>query len=434
MDNLKLLPRLPGIYLFKDHEHKVIYIGKAKSLFKRVSSYFYQSQTDWKVKELIKEHNHLSYIVTHSEIEALLLEAQLVRQYQPKYNVLLKAGNPFVYLLITNEELPKFKIVRMKTEKGRYIGPFLHKKEARTAYDYLIKAFQLKLCKQTLVNGCLDYHLGRCAGSCLPSFDPQEYNLRVQLMYEALVSKRYEACLNLLDEQIALNNKNLEFEKSKRLYQYKTDLTPIFTTLKAGYSEQKYIPEVITATIPTNSTQTSYDSISALQELQLLLSLDYTPTTVDCFDISHFQSSYLVGSCVRFTGGHPDKNKYRRFKIKSLSQQNDYAALQEIVTRRYKQPDSFPDIILIDGGKGQLSSVQAVLPTALCISLAKREERLFTPYHPEGIKLDLQSDLGRFLIRARDYAHHAAITYHQVLRAKGATAQASRTTVKLSLP
>ncbi|HVW98849.1 MAG TPA: GIY-YIG nuclease family protein [Candidatus Babeliaceae bacterium] len=420
MEKITQIPRLPGIYLFKDHANTVIYIGKAKSLYNRVSSYFHKSEKDWKVKELIKEHKYISYIVTYSEIEALLLEAQLVRQYQPKYNVLLKSGNPFVYLLITDAELPEFKIVRIKKEKGRYIGPFLQKKEARAAFDYLTKAFQLKLCKKNIAHGCLDYHLGKCTGTCLPSFDPAEYRLRVELMYEALVGKRYDDCISALEVQIEQFITDLEFEKAKRLYRYKVDLLSLFATLKAGYSEEKYMPDVIHATIG-QASKSSYDPDNALEQLRQLLALDFLPIKVDCFDISHFQSRYIVGSCVRFTKGQPDMDNFRRFKIKTLKQQNDYAALQEVISRRYRYRTVLPDVALIDGGKGQLSAAQAIEPEVLFISLAKREETVFTSLHPEGLKLDPQTDLGRFLMRARDYAHHAAITYHQLLRDKDST-------------
>jgi excinuclease ABC subunit C len=155
--------------------------------------------------------------------------------------------------------------------------------------------------------------------------------------------------------------------------------------------------------------------------LQKLLELPERPETIDCFDISHFQSSYLVGSCIRFKDGLPDKNNFRRFRIKTLTQQNDYAALQEIVSRRYKNPADAPHIVLIDGGKGQLSSVQQLFPGLLCISLAKREELLHTPLHPEGIHLDIQTPLGQLLIYLRDYAHHFAISYHRLLRTKNFT-------------
>jgi len=147
--------------------------------------------------------------------------------------------------------------------------------------------------------------------------------------------------------------------------------------------------------------------------------LDYhLVNTIDCFDISHFQGHSIVGSCVRFTHGKPDKNKFRRFKIKYLTDQNDYAALQEIVLRRYADSAELPDLILIDGGKGQLSAVQKVLTGVYIVSLAKKEELLFSSYFPQGIALTVHEDVGKILIALRDYAHHFAISYHRLLRSK----------------
>ena len=149
-----------------------------------------------------------------------------------------------------------------------------------------------------------------------------------------------------------------------------------------------------------------------------MLSLSFLPITIDCFDISHFQSNAIVGSCIRFTNGKPDKKAFRRFAITTLVQQNDYAALYEIVSRRYKDQKNLPDIVLIDGGKGQRNAVLSLLPITVCISLAKKEELLFCDAYPEGIHLDLKRQSGKLLIALRDYAHHFAITYHRLVRSK----------------
>lgn len=161
--------------------------------------------------------------------------------------------------------------------------------------------------------------------------------------------------------------------------------------------------------------------MQAFEELKVLLALKTVPKTIDCFDISHFQSSYLVGSCIRFTHGVPDKSKFRRFRIKTLSEQNDYAALQEIVQRRYRDAKELPDIVMIDGGKGQLNAVKDLYPTTAFISLAKKEEILFTSNYPQGIHLDPLSNAGQILMYLRDYAHHFAVSYHKVLRSKNLT-------------
>jgi excinuclease ABC subunit C len=418
-DFLKGIPLLPGVYFFKNRAQKIIYIGKAKSLRTRVRSYFKKVDQDWKIQCLIREHDSVDFVLTKTEVEALLLEAQLIKQYQPKYNVLLKSGNPFLYILFTLGVTPEVKLVRNKQEKGTYFGPFLHKKEARSGYRFLIRTFQLQFCNKKIDGGCLDYHLGLCAGGCRGDFDEADYRGRVELAQEVLKGN-YKKVSEQLTKQIQELSKRREFEKAKNLHSYLNNLEIIFQTLKARFTEVKYDAEVFVAT--TKPKKARHVAAGGLDELQKILNLPVRPKSIDCFDISHFQSRYLVGSCIRFTEGEPDASGFRRFKIKSLIEQNDYAALQEIVTRRYastRKDPSLPDIVLIDGGKGQLSAVKAILPHALCISLAKKEERLYTPYHPEGLVLSMKTELGQLLVALRDYAHHFAISYHKLLRSKG---------------
>lgn len=421
-DVAKNLPALPGVYLFKDANHTVIYIGKAKQLRKRVQSYFVNQKTDWKIAELIKEHASIAHIVTHNETEALLLEAQLIRDYKPKFNVLLKSGQPFVYLLfteikgaITLKNLPQLEVVRNKKKKGIYFGPFLHKTDARSVHDYLLRTFKLIQCNKSIANGCLDYHLGRCAGSCKVDFDQTGYLTRLQLAQDVLEGN-HKQFLKRLHELIATYNTNLEFEKAAHISHYITNFETIFATIKTKFHEQKYALEV--EEVALQPVLPNVEAEQALAHLQHILGLETPIRTIDCFDISHFQSTHMVGSCIRFTNGKKDPNNFRRFKIKSLDEQNDYAALQEIVTRRYKNPEDLPDVVLIDGGKGQRNAILPLLPNTPCISLAKREERLFVDRYPSGIIIDFSTPLGRLLMALRDYAHHFAITYHRKKRSK----------------
>ena len=223
---VKKLPKLPGIYVFKDKESRIIYIGKAKNLYNRVISYF-RRQDDWKVQELIKEYASIDHILTQNEIEALLLEAQLIRTYKPKYNVLLKNSNPFVYLLITQEQLPQLKIVRTKKERGTYFGPFLYKQKANSVYEYLMRTLRLRLCNTKIDQGCLDFHMGRCAGNCLGTFSKQDYMTRIELA-QRLLEGNFEAAKNLLLNQIKEHNKRMEFEISRKLSRYFDDLGSYF--------------------------------------------------------------------------------------------------------------------------------------------------------------------------------------------------------------
>lgn len=409
------LPSMPGIYLFKDANNAIIYIGKAKSLRTRVRSYFKTPHTDWKVESLMTEYGSMEFIITKSEMEALLLEASLIREHKPKFNVLLKTGQPFLYIFVTNDELPQITLVRNKKERGTYFGPFLQKGQTRSAYRYLIQTFKLFMCNKTIENGCLDYHLGLCAGNCKKEFNKEDYKFRVQLAIDALKSN-HAAFLKSVKAKIAEYNAQLAFEKSKRMHEYLLNLDTIFTTIRTRFSLVRFEDALVDATAPRKYVPARAQE--AGDDVQQLLNLPSAPKTIDCFDISHFQSSYLVGSCIRFTNGIPDKNKFRRFKIKTLVEQNDYAALAEIVSRRYKDPAELPDLILIDGGKGQLSAVTHLVPNTPCISLAKREETIFGTQFPEGKKLDIQTPAGQLLIALRDYAHHFAVTYHRTRRRK----------------
>lgn len=419
MENLvKTLPNSSGVYLFKNKDGQVLYIGKAKILKKRVLSYFQKASKDWKIQMLLQEAATVDVVETTTEGQALLLEAELVQKYQPKFNVLLKSGQPFLYLLFTENAL---EIVRTKKTKGLYCGPFIHKQQARNVYEFLVSTFKLYQCNKKINNGCLDYHLGKCIGTCLNNFDQQEYAFRLQLAYQAL-SENKEGFLKSIDAEISKHAKNLDFEKAKNLTFYKNNVENIINTLQQKFSTEKYLSDVTRATASQNMQQMADDVIKNYHavaiELKELLNLPFIPLTIDCFDISHFQSTYLVGSCVRFKEGVVDKKNLRKFMIKSLTQQNDYAALQECVQRRYKDQKDLPDLILIDGGKGQRNAVLPFVCNVTCVSLAKREELLFSDNHKDGVPLLLKTGYGKLLIALRDYAHHFAISYHRLLRNK----------------
>ncbi|MCF7836086.1 MAG: GIY-YIG nuclease family protein [Candidatus Marinimicrobia bacterium] len=413
-NTIQTLPEKPGVYFFKNAEGIVLYVGKAKSLKKRVSSYFQKKDSDWKIKALLEEATTIDYVITNTEHEALLLEVQLIQNHDPKYNILLKSGNPYIYLSISGKSFPELKITRTKKERGTYFGPFIHKQDARRVHNFLLATFGLHKCNKTIENGCLDFHLGKCSGTCMSTFDKESYLFKLELAHDVL-KKDHKGFLAKLMSKIKEHSEALEFEKAKQLHEYKENIEVIFKTLHAKFTPKKYAASATSAAL-TPTTNNNYYEIA--QELKEVFALPGLPLSIDCFDISHFQSKYIVGSCVRFTNGLPDKNQFRRFKIKTITQQNDYAALQEIVMRRYKDDKDLPDLVLIDGGKGQLNAVLPLLKTTPCMSLAKREETIFSDSHPEGLKLSLQTEYGKLLIALRDYTHHFAISYHKLLRSK----------------
>jgi excinuclease ABC subunit C len=409
-NKLKLLPHLSGVYIFKDISKNPIYIGKAKSLKKRVPSYFLENNKDWKSDFLCDEICDLDYIITKNETEALLLEAQLIRKYQPKFNTLLKDGQPFIYITLTKQDIPQLKLVRNKKEKGTYFGPFLYKGQARSIYNFLLNSFQLRLCNKKIDNGCLQYHLGKCAGSCKKDFNLDSYLFRLHLTLDILNGKKTDI-YKKINIEIKKSNDIFNFEHSKKLHVILENLSYIFEVIKTKFNPAKFNGDekVAFEKLPLN-----HESIG--MKIAQLLHIKKPPHTIDCFDISHIQSRYIVGSAVRFSYGTPDKNNFRRFKIKTLTTQNDYEALKEITKRRYKNIKDLPDLILIDGGKGQRNVIKELFPETNVISLAKKEEKLFSSAYKDGKKINAQTDEGRTLIALRDYAHHFAITYHRTKR------------------
>lgn len=409
----KSIPKLTGIYLFKNKDGTILYIGKTLNLHHRVNSYFQKYSSDWKIEQLINEYDDIDYILTATETEALLLEAKLIMQYQPKFNRLLKEGQPFLYILFSATAI---ELVRNKKKKGTYFGPFLQKGPARKTYNFLVQTFRLSLCNRKIEQGCLDYHIGNCAGNCRADFDYNDYLFRLNLAADVL-KNNHDDYTKKIEDQMKKYIENLEFEKAQHTHDYLKNIDIIFNTIEIHFTDRKFATDIFVATTPTPYAPLVSETINT--DLQKFLGVSNPIRTIDCFDISHFQSSYLVGSCVRFTDGKPDKHMFRRFKIKSLEQQNDYAALQEIVQRRYKNKDDLPDLILIDGGKGQLHAIQTILPNALVTSLAKKEEIFYSPQFSNGIHLDIKTNIGKLLIALRDYAHHFAISYHRLKRSKG---------------
>lgn len=513
-DLIKKLPALPGVYLFKDEHGQIVYIGKAKNLKKRVMQYIQQQDRDLKADSIISGSTSLDHIVTKTELEAMLLEAQLIQSNQPKFNVLLKSGQPFLYIVITSTPIPDIKLVRHQKQKGSYFGPFLEKTSARKVFDFLVKTFRLRRCNKKIENGCLYYHMGLCSGSCRPDFNSDEYKARMELAKTAL-KQGHAKFLEQLTRQIQESNQLREFEKSRELHTYLDAFKNVFDALDVHSSitrtlakkeiwilskdqqtlmlfdeqnsvfkkkqafyfpfltselladDKKVVTEylesyyrgtmpaptlLINFTLPEETqdllqsflnswhklayqvqllrpTDGHFAALIRLAEihvdqelakqqslgraLKLFFKLPFEPRTIDCFDISHKQGMFMVGSCVRFTDGKPDKAHFRKFHIKTVHQIDDYASLREIVARRYSDPSQLPDLILIDGGKGQLNAVQDLFPQAEFASLAKREETIFSKRLPAGKKLDQKGFVGQLLIAVRDYAHHFAISFHR---------------------
>ncbi len=443
----KNFPPSPGVYFFKDANNAILYIGKAKNLKNRIGSYFVSG--DDKVIDLLKVAADIEFIITNNEIEALFLEAQLIKQHQPPFNRLLKAGNPYIYIFIPeitqkansaptgSAKLPTLlrqgsggqtiSIVRIKKKKGEYFGPFLTKQDAVFVVEYLKKSLQLNICNKKIDSGCLQFHINICAGSCKQDFDLEFYRFRLDIARQILDSN-YKQAMQQLAAEIDHSNKILNFERSAHLAKYQQHLAAIIQTLQilqttkytnipayAAKSElHRGYHEPAAQNIAEN--QSNIDLLSALKKR---LGLKKIPYTIDCFDISHMQGQSIVGSCVRFLNGKPDKKNFRHFNIKSIVEQNDYAALAEIVARRYKKIENLPDLIIIDGGKGQLNATKNLVGATEIISISKGDNRrvgaetIHFPEQEKTIAADIHQACDRLLLEIRDYAHHFAISHHR---------------------
>ena len=401
----KNITKRSGVYLFKDEDEQIVYIGKAKNIADRIASYF-ANPYEFKHELILSAAKALETIPTSSEEEALHLEVDLIKKYQPKFNQLLKDGNPFIYLYFSEDKLPALSVVRTKTKKkkGTYVGPFLTKKAARKVFDYVMSTFQLVLCKKKIEQGCLQFHIGVCAGFCSSNFDENYYKFRLSFAKHLLI-KEPKAAIADIDKEIKEASKKLQYEKARNLLEYKKNLEQFAATIE----KLSHMP----------SKQEKPDdakNLSILLAMQKRLHLNHVPYVIDCFDISHMQGHAIVGSCIRYVNAQPEPKSFRKFKIKSIVDQNDYAALAEIVKRRYKSQNSYPNLIIVDGGKGQISALKRLTGSAELVGLAKKEETIISSNFSRFIKLDHTRPEDALILQIRDKTHQFAVSYHRKKR------------------
>ncbi|MBE7713599.1 MAG: excinuclease ABC subunit UvrC [Cyanobacteria bacterium SIG26] len=544
-DSLKLLPSLPGCYIYYNSDNEVIYVGKAKILKRRVLSYFNRKQHDSvKVNVLVSQIDHLEYIVTNTEVEALILEDHLIKKHKPRYNILLKDDKKYPYFLITNEDFPRISIVRkrnMNPEKGKYYGPYTDIRAMHSTLDFLKKIFPLKQCKTPKFKSrpCLYYHIGKCLAPCQNMVTSEEYKAIVH-QAELFLSGRQSELMKQLMEQIQKYSDSLQFEKAARLRDSYLDLKKTLEKQKVVYENTKLNQDVISVLhedgilaivvmmiregrlidkkdftyeveesdkteffatffkdyyntlslefpdkivsneleaigdkslyeqwlniISGKKVKISYGKSTQGKELQSLaqkncqvildnaklskmskirddfnnigsylkekLKLNNFPHRIECYDISHIQGTNTVASMVTFINGISKKSEYRKFKIKTTEgKPDDFLSMKEVLTRRLSRLDDKgwekPDLIIIDGGKGQLSSVMQIVTDMGIndidfVSLAKRQEEVFLPNQSKSILLPRESSALYLIQRIRDEAHRFAITYHRKLRSKSA--------------
>ena len=544
-EKIALFPHSPGVYRYYDAEGKVIYVGKAKDLRKRVAQYFVAPERlNTKTRILVSKIADAQFSVVDSEADALLLENNLIKQYKPKYNILLKDSKTYPWICVTGDEFPKVFITR-RVEKGkgnRYFGPYSSVMHARNLVDFFGDMYPLRTCNLKInseailrhkFRPCLNFHIGRCKAPCVGNISGQEYGANIEEIVHILsgrggeVIRHYKALMAdaaaRLDFEEAQRCKekmqSLEKHYAKSIITSAADTDAdvfslvfdgseaygnflrirggaIVQSLNLGFRSQleeepaamlsafigeiedkfgalsrevivPFLPDVeiegVDFRIPQRGDKLSLLELSAknakefhfnslkqrehtdpdawrnsvMEELRKALGMQVLPRHMECFDNSNIQGTNPVASCVVFRDAQPSKKDYRRFKIKTVVGANDYASMKEVVNRRYSRmlaedPDDLPQLIVIDGGKGQLEFAHqalaelGILDRVTVVGLAKRLEEVIRVGDPYPLFIDRNSQALKVLQQIRDEAHRFGITFHRNLRSKAAIQSALR--------
>ncbi|MGL4554984.1 MAG: excinuclease ABC subunit UvrC [Gemmataceae bacterium] len=426
-EKVKTFPTTPGVYLMKDAAGVVVYVGKAKSLRNRASSYFTKAAAeDHRTRDLVPVIADIDFIPTDTEVDALLLEARLVKDVQPRFNVELKDDKTFPYLQIrVREDFPRVEFTRKPRRRGvKLYGPFTSARALRQAIQVLQRIFQFRTCTLDIkadddrwrwFRPCLLHSIRQCTAPCNFRVTKDAYRRQIRSLRMVLEGKKEKLLKEMARDMVAASAE-LNFEKAARL---RDDIAALTKLAQRGEVDKDPQPEVF-----------PIDPRRGLIGLRKVLGLKETPRTIEGVDIAHLQGESTVASLVSFIDGLPFKGGYRNFKINTVEGVDDFASIREVVTRRFRRlsdgDELFPDILLIDGGKGQLSAAveafQALeLTPPVLVSLAKREEEIYRPGDSEPIRLSRSAPALRLLQYVRDEAHRFAQRYHHALRRKKLT-------------
>ncbi len=426
---IKSLPVSPGVYLMKDGSSGIIYVGKAKDIKKRVSSYF-RSQAALPVKTvaLVSSVRQIEYITTNTEKEALILENELIKKFHPRYNVLFRDDKTYPHLkLDTAVDFPRLEIVRIKgapeskSGKAKYFGPYPDVTSLKRTLKIIGKIFPLVRCnertfksrlKAGVPDRCLDYQMGQCLAPCAGRISRKEYGKIVRDI-RLFLSGRKERLTRKLAGEMKKSSDKLDFEKARMT--------------------RDRISSINSITERVNMRGTTIDKLDLLSkknellELKKALGLKRLPVLIEGFDISNISGKEPVGSMVLFRDAEPQKSGYRKFRIKTVDSIDDVKMMKELVKRRYarviKDKLQIPDLIVIDGGKGHLNGARTVtmglgLKNIPVVGIAKSEELIYVPGRNKPVYLARSSSALHLLQRVRDEAHRFALSYHRKLRHK----------------
>lgn len=400
-DKIISAPDSPGVYMFKDARGRILYIGKAKSLKKRLGTYLGRDLSA-KTVALMSNVSDVEYKLTSTESLSLLLEANLIHKYKPKYNVSLRDDKSFPMVKITNEEFPAVCVTRKKgQDSARYFGPYTNAGLLRQALKIIRRHFPYRSCKELPAQECIYYRIGLSPAPCAGKINKKEYRKTINNISLILEGKT-ESLIKKLTREMNQKAKKMQFEEAAK------------------------IRDQINALGSLGQAHTSLSRQEELEELEKIIGLSKLPQRIEAFDISDIYGKEAVGAMVSFYKGLPDKDNYRRFRIKTVNAIDDYKMMGEVVYRRYlrllEEKLPLPDLILIDGGKGHLMSADRELkriglkiPLA---SIAKQEENIYTLGRSLAIKLSPNNPALNLIRRVRDEAHRFAVSYHHILRRK----------------
>lgn len=394
-------PDLPGVYLMRDSRNQVIYVGKANSLKKRLRSYLGRDLSA-KTMALMSKVSDFEFELSANESLALLLEANRIHQFKPKYNISLKDDKSFPLVWISGDKFPSISIVRKKKhDSGRYLGPYTNAKLLRSALKIIRRNFAFRSCWNMPEKSCIYYRINLCQGPCIGLISPREYKQVIDNIILILEGK-----IDLL------------VDKLTKLMRAKAQ--------EKDFEQAAVLRDQIIVLSQMRSVQSSASRKNQLEDLKNKLGLEVLPERIEGFDISNLSGKQAVGSMVSFYNGFADKNNYRRFRIKSVAGIDDYRMLAEVVRRRYsrlmKEKAALPDLLLIDGGKQHLLTAAGVLKELDCsipiVSIAKEKENIYTIRGRLVLGLAKDSPAMNLIRAVRDEAHRFALNYHHILRRK----------------
>ncbi len=409
-NQLKNIPHTSGVYLYKDKNDNIIYVGKSKNLKNRVSSYFVSSNKDKKILKLRREICNVSYIITSSEKEALLKEAELILRFRPKYNVLIKDIDIYPYIVFCKDPYPYIKIHFNPNEQGEKYGPYFNTEGTKKLLEFISREFGIRTCKYDLKKSrkkpCVLYYVNYCSAPCVNYIDKDTYIKNVKRAQKFL-SEDFE-------DYIPILQKRMHEEARKERFEIAAFYRDVIFAIR------DILMDVDEKSVYFNLLDSDVAMIEFLEHIQKTIGLKKIPKYIEGYDISHLAGTHTVASKVVFIDGKRSSNDYRKYKI-STDKVDDFESLRSVIARRIDDhPNSIPDLFFIDGGKGQVNAVKEILVSkrvnAEVIGLAKKNEILI--FNDREIILPYEDSVLRFFVSIRNEAHRFAITFNRQLRYK----------------